>query len=638
MKSTSLSLLPLLLLASLGADVFAQTTTPSDPQRLLVVYNDSWPDANKNGTGDSKELALYYAAARKVPLGNLLGLKFPTNSRSISGSGLTAWANLHDQIVTPLKAKLASLGATKIDGILLCYGMPYRISTPASSKALRAVDHLLQVPDGLGSRTAWGFNGWWTTNPYFEDSPGVGADKGRFQHSLYRYGTYEYYLVTRIDGPDLEASLDLVDAALYAEKYGSKGQGTLAGNAYIDTRYGQKTDAWLRSNYPNYPGYQTYGLWDMRMAYGKLWPEAMKIPTFWEPSGKEIGETGAKFTNNMPALLAPDALLYFGWYNYNQYHDVWTWLTGSVACDLNSNSIAGFDHRGATGRGFCAKAMERGLAAGAGVIAEPYLQGHARPEILLYYLLKGYTFAEAAALADPALFWRGVRIGDPLYAPYDSSLTRTKDSSKPQGRWAHVQDRTGSAVTLDLAIQRSKSSPEVGRATIAYGPTAALGQNFDPKLGNHARQLFELPNLDPNLAGYYAQATWTDPAGNHTVLPPFALTSRSFTTVDVHVSGPSTIQQNAVLPLRFAVACLPNVLALTSFKIEVRQTLPSAGPWVDITSVAFGLLSEIAFGPDSESLLFQMKFAFPLKGSFEFRISAGNAKGSDTHVLLLTAQ
>lgn len=631
--------LSVLVLTSLVTTLLpAQTTTPSDPARLLVVYNDSWPDRNGNGVGDSKELALAYAKARHVPAANLLGLQISGTSRIIGGSGTKAWGALHDLIVTPLKARLAKLGKTKIDGFLLCYGVPYRINSLSSNKSLRAIDHLIQVPDGLGTKTTWGFNGWWTTNPYFESSPGVGTDKGRFQHSLYKYAGKDYYLVTRLDGFDLEASRDLLDAALYAEKYGSKGQGKMDGNAYIDTRYGKKTDSWLKSNYPNYPGYSTYGLWDMRMAYGKLWPEAMKIPTYWEPSGKEIGETGAKYTNGKPALLAPEALLYFGWYNYNQYHDVWSWLTGSVACDLNSNSIAGFDSRTATRKGFLTKAMERGLAAGAGVIAEPYLSGHERPEILLYYLLKGYTFAECSALGDPALWWRGVRMGDPLYAPYRAGLKRNVDTSKPVARWTRVTARTGTSATLDLALVRSLTSPELGRATVAYGTTAAMNQKLDPKKGHHARQLVPIDKLDPKAAGYYTQVTWTDPAGNRTTLPPFAMTPRAFTKIDVHVSGPASIQQNAILPLRFSLASTPHLWNLKTFAIEIRQTLPTKGPWVDITALALGIASEVAFGPEAESLLFQMKVPFPLKGSFEFRIRATNSLGSDSQVLPLTAK
>ncbi|HHI81120.1 MAG TPA: TIGR03790 family protein [Planctomycetes bacterium] len=630
--------LPLLLLAAASLPSLLPAQGPRDPKRLLLIYNKSFADQNGNGLSDSLDCANYYAKARGVPASNILGITFPFKSRTIPGNSAKAWEHFHDYIVTPLNAKLKALGTTKIDGLVLMYGMPYRIGAPTSSQSLRAVDHLLQVPTVLGSRTGWGFNGWWTTNPYFESSAGVGTDKGHFSHTLYKYGAFEYYLVTRIDGFDLEAALDLIDGALYAEKYGSKGAGKMEGRAYIDTRYGKKPDSWLKSNYPYYPGYRTYGLWDMRMAYGSLWPRTIGLPTWWEPSGKEIGETGAKFTNGKPALSAPDALLYFGWYNYNQYIDVWSWNVGSVASDLDSNSIQYFDARKAPRHGFLTKAMQRGLSAGAGVIAEPYLSGHVRPEIILYYLALGYPFQEASALADPALFWRGVRIGDPLYAPFLKTLTRSKDQSSPKLRWSRIAARAGTSVTLDLAIQRSPKAPELAKVLVNYGLHASMGKSFDPKRGHHARQYFDLPGLDPKAAGYFCQATWTDPVGHTVKTPVFAITPRAIQGVDVHVQGPSSISKNAPLPLSFSVATQGSLSNLTGLKIELRQTLPTAGPWIDITGLSFSLLNEAAFGPEFESLLFGIKPNFPLQGSFEIRISAQVGSKTDSQVLTFSAK
>jgi uncharacterized protein (TIGR03790 family) len=603
-----------------------------------VIYNKSFADQNGNGLSDSLDCANYYAKARGIPANNILGITFPFSSRTIPGNSVKAWERLHDYIVTPLNSKLKSLGTTKIDGLVLMYGMPYRISAPTTSQSLRAVDHLLQVPTGLGSRTGWGFNGWWTTNPYFESSAGVGTDKGHFSHTLFKYRGLEYYLVTRIDGFDLEAALDIIDGALYAEKYGNKGQAKMEGRAYIDTRFGKKTDSWLKTNYPNYPGYRTYGLWDMRMAYGSLWPRTIGLQTWWEPSGKEIGEANAKFTNGKPALSAPDALLYFGWYNYNQYLDVWTWDVGSIASDLDSNSIQYFDNRNAPRHGFLTKAMQRGLSAGAGVIAEPYLSGHVRPEIVLYYLALGYPFQEASALADPTLFWRGVRIGDPLYAPFLKTLKRNRDLSTPKLRWTKIAKRAGTKVTLDLAIQRNPSAPELARTTLAYGLHASMGSRFDPKRGHHARQFFDLPNLDPKAAGYFSQATWIDPAGHQLKTPIFAITTRSVQAVDVHVQGPTSIAKNSLLPLAFSVTTQGPLSQLTRFRIEIRQTLPQAGPWIDITGLSLTLIQEAAFGPEFESLLFGIKPSFPLQGSFEIRITAAVGSKIDNQVLAFTSR
>ncbi len=622
----------LLLLTTAFLPSLLPAQGPRDPKRLLIVYSKTFPDQNGNGISDSQDCANYYAKARGVPASNLLGLKLSFFARHIPGNSAKAWATMHDQILTPLNAKLKALGPNKIDGIVMMYGTPYRLFALTNSQTFRSLDHLIQVPTGLGTRTSWNFYGWWTTNPYFEASAGVGTDKGHFSHSLYKYRGLNYYLVTRIDGFDLEASLDLIDAALYAEKYGNKGSGKMEGRAYIDTRNGKKPDSWLKNNYPNYPGYRTYGLWDMRMAYGSLWPKLVGLPTWWEPSSKEIGETGAKFTNGKPALSAPDALLYFGWYNFNQYFDVWTWNLGSVACDLNSNSIQNFEIR-THAKGFLAKAFKRGLSAGAGVIAEPYLSGHVRPEIILYYLVQGFPFQEAAALADPALFWRGVRVGDPLYAPFLKTLKRSKDLSTPKLRWTKIAKRAGTSVTLDLAIVRNAKAPELAKATVAYGLHSTLGKVFDPKFGFHGRQWFDLPGLDPKAAGYYSQVTWTDPAGHQTKTPLFAITPRSVQSVDVHVQGPASLRKNSPLPLSFSVTTKASLSRLTAFRIELRQTLPQTGPWVDITGLSFGLLREAAFGPQFESLLFGIRPSFPLQGSFEIRITAAVGSQKDSQVL-----
>ena len=63
-------------------------------------------------------------------------------------------------------------------------------------------------------------------------------------------------------------------------------------------------------------------------------------------------------------MTAPGALFYYGWYNYGTYRDVWEWLPGSAASDLNSNSIARI--RSQAPGTFVAGAMRRGLTAGVG--------------------------------------------------------------------------------------------------------------------------------------------------------------------------------------------------------------------------------------------------------------------------------
>ena len=59
----------------------------------------------------------------------------------------------------------------------------------------------------------------------------------------------------------------------------------------------------------------------------------------------------------------------------------------------------------------------QGAACSIGAIFEPDLTGVSRPESFIYYMLQGYTFAEAASLANPSIGWMNIQIGDPLYAP-----------------------------------------------------------------------------------------------------------------------------------------------------------------------------------------------------------------------------
>src|SRR5262249_2158908 len=100
-------------------------------------------------------------------------------------------------------------------------------------------------------------------------------------------------------------------------------------------------------------------------------------------------------------------LFYGGWYNYQKYNDVWEWLPGSVACDLNSGSI------------FATEALRHGASAASYVIDEPYRTGHPRPDVLLYYLLNRYSCAEASTLSISSNGWLAVNQVDPLYTPTD---------------------------------------------------------------------------------------------------------------------------------------------------------------------------------------------------------------------------
>ncbi len=621
--------LVLTALLALPSFLPSQSTTPDDPRRVLVLYSQGWPDTNGDGVGDSKEVALYYAKARGVPSRNLLAL--PISGTRRYWSGTKGWAEFHDKLVTPVKKALQTLGPANIDTLLFCYGVPYYIYTPLANRRLRAVDSLMAVPDKLGTRTSWPIPSWWSSNTYLEFSPSVPPDLGRFSHAAFSFFGAPLYLTARIDGVTPEAAKDLVDGAIYAEKHLGKGAGYLWGRAYVDTRFGYFSDTFLKQNYPF--GYSSYKSADECMAFGKFFPPTVGFTTYWEASGKEIGEQGARWRDGSPALAAPRALLYGGWYNYNQYHDVWDWLPGSIACDLNSNSIKNF-HRANPGT-FLGSALARGLTAGSGVVGEPYLSGHPRPEVLLYYVTRGFTWAEASMVSDPALFWMGVHMGDPLYAPFRKGAKRVPDQTPPGAPLVKVAARNGASAVLDLRIPRRPADPDLCVFQVDYGPTPALGSRVPFGKAFKGDLPVTLSNL-PDLPGFYFQVEARDPAGLSSKSPLLALCPRSFQAADVRASvSPAAVPYGKPLTARFAVSALPGLASLKSFKIEME----GMGYRFDVTWAVLASSTEIALGPREETLLFALKAPALLpRGTYKFHLQAGTSSGSSKYSTSFSVQ
>jgi hypothetical protein len=265
--------------------------------------------------------------------------------------------------------------------------------------------------------------------------------------------------------------------------------------------------------------YGNYALADMNIAYAEHYITAAGFPLKWEntTSNARIGDSGASFSDGSSALAAPRALFYGGWYNFINYNDVYEWLPGSVAIDLNSAPTFGM------------QALKHGATAVSYVIAEPYLSGHQRPNVLYYYILNGYTFAEASALATPAIGWRGINEGDPLYSPMATKI--------PQADIAPVVLMTGypklrlDALTgktiIDIVIDDSQG-PKVVTARVDYGTDLGYGTVVE-SVGGFSRR----PELSVSwTAGqaYHYRLTFTDPVGGTTTTEDYLYTSGPFIT------------------------------------------------------------------------------------------------------------
>jgi len=492
-----------------------------DPSRVLVVYKSNSADVDHDGVGDSQQLALYYAAKRNVPATNLLGLQ-------ISVSSYYYYVNQYDQFYTdmvlPIKNKLESLGPENIDIILLAGDLPTIVYDGINQ--IRSVDSSLMGLNLLTSASTSAIT--MSLNPYQAGPPLFSPDKGHFSHNAYKYNNTEIYLVTRLGSDSSLRGITQVDQGLYAERYLYPSPGYYYGNAYVDSQWGiptspgaatRYTDAYLGAQTAVQSGayWTTFAAIDMNIAYSEHYFAAAGFPLKWENSTAtaRIGDSGASFDDGSTALSAPRALFYGGWYNFDHYNDVYEWLPGSVAIDLNSASFFG------------TQALKHGATAASYVIAEPGGGGHQRPSILHYYILNGYSFAEASALATPFMGFVGINEGDPLYAPMKVK-TPLVDTAAPVLMAGYPQERPASLTgtgTIVCLIDDSQG-PKVVVARVDYGTDTGYGSVAESVGGFSRLAQVSIPWIAGQNNHY--RITLTDPVGNTT------------TTQDyLHMSGPS---------------------------------------------------------------------------------------------------
>jgi uncharacterized protein (TIGR03790 family) len=484
-----------------GLRNFAGAASDDEP-RVLIVYNANYAgDEDHDAVQDSLEVANYYLQKRGIPSNNLLGLNFSSDESVVD------YNELQSQVIQPLQNKLAELGPTSVDVILFSYHTPYKYRD-------RSLDNLIM---GLNYWNPTIDNIVWYTNPYLEPNPTFGTDQAHFDHT-YNFINTDMYLVTRLDGPGgVNRVLDLVDEALYAERYLVAQPGYFNGNVYVDSRgdKGIYTDLSLSSDLDVQSGnYFSYAGTDVNIAYGEHYVRNSGLGLKWEKSGNIIGTSGTVYEDGTSAETAPNALFYGGWYAYGAYNEnAWQWLPGSVAMDLDSINF-GYSIRSTHFPAWGTQALAHGASAVIGVVGEPYTIGHPRPNVLLYYLLQGYTFAEASALSTPSIGWMAISIGDPLYAPFKTK-TPVVDSQAPTfaAGSPNVRQSTDEGTVVNVIVDNSPE-PEVALAKVDYGTTSNYGQTINSQFYQRQQRLV-FPDLQGGVS-YHYKVTVTDPAGNST--------------------------------------------------------------------------------------------------------------------------
>lgn len=621
-----------MFLSLLAAPLLASLQSPYDPDpeqtasRWIVVYNTNWPDADGNGINDSEEVAAHWAKRRGASVDRIVGIDF-SNGTSDLYAGQSGWEAFWDEMVVPLRAAVVDEYNDHALGFLFVYGVPMRIAPPGFST--RGLDTtLIQLWD-LGTRAVPVYATYGHADVYFDAAPTIGVDPGRFDPTTHRYGLRRTYLVARIDGLTKEHSMEMVDSALYGDIYLSNQPGHYTGIAYCDTRYG----AYTAGDLAGYPfNHFVYANADKDMAYGRDWMEQAGFQLQWEPFGTEIGEANAKWEDGTPALTAPNAMMYEGWYNFNTYHDVFTWMVGSMACDLNSNSVSRL--RQADPGTFLSESLHLGLTCGTGVVAEPYLNGHPYPEVFTYYMANGYPFAEAARISDSKVRWTNLYLGDPLYQPFRVGKVDQLDIDAPPPCKMLQASSTVVAGEWDLKtyLETLGSMPDLGTLTVEYGEDLNFGNQA---VGNDNRaRLFHtttLTGLGTDRIIYY-RPDYTDPVGNVGEGRTFVLHT-GLETRDVIASLTSdnlNVVAGQPFNLELAVGTSDGLSALTSYSVTLTAThLGLTG--ADILPRFSGVNASAFHSADETLRVVQLQVPGTLSaGTYVFDVTVTSALGSET--------
>ena len=345
-----------------------------DPSALtLVVYHE--------GVEESVALARRYAEVRGIDEGRLIGLD-PPQAATITREQFDQ--TMRDPLRVELEARglwqveRSPLGSTvtgmRVRFVALMHGLPRRIEpldreAPAGREDAASVDSELAALAMLRAPLAGPLQ-----NPYFRrDEPAVEL-------------VAPVLLVSRLDAGSAATAGRMLTDSLAAERDG------VEGFAYID--YARRTG-----------GYQQGEQW-LEQAEQHLW--AAGVPVVAE-------RHNTLWLHEYPM---DRALVYLGWYaNHVEgpfLSGQFRFQRGAIAVHIHSFSAQAV----VPDRHWVGPLLERGAAVALGNVYEPYLGLTTHLDLFTERLLAGYTLAEAAWMATPALSWMSVVHGDPLYRPF----------------------------------------------------------------------------------------------------------------------------------------------------------------------------------------------------------------------------
>lgn len=372
-----------------------RTAQAQTAANVMVVINEASPESVRIGE--------HYAAKRSIPPENVVRLR----------TALTDDIDraVHEySIERPISENLTrNASQDRIHYLVLTKGIPLRVrGTGGLEGSVASVDSeltllyrkLLGVPLPPAGKVP---------NPYYLGN-GVPSDAQRFTHR-----THDIYLVTRLDGFTVDDVLKLIDRGAAPERNGVfvlDQRGVLLGN-----RVG---DDWLS------------------LAADRL-------------TGSGFGERVQLEQSKAPATATSPALGYYSWGSNDasvttRKIDV-PFAPGALAGMFVSTDARTFreppaewnlgkwgqpnGYYNGSPQSLIGDLIRAGVTGVAGHVAEPYLDGSSRPQILFPSYVAGFNLAESFYLSIPYLSWQNVVVGDPLCAPFTKPEAATADLAPP---------------------------------------------------------------------------------------------------------------------------------------------------------------------------------------------------------------
>lgn len=467
-----------LLAASAALAVLAGVTTPARAQtseNVAVVVNDLSPDSQRIGE--------YYAKVRSLPPSNVLHIRTSTEE--------TIDRAVYSQSIEQPLINAIAKGTLqdKVLYLVLTKGVPLRVAgTAGQAGTIASVDSELTLLYRIMTGQSIRLEGP-VANPYFL------GDRETSEAKPFTHRNHDIFLVSRLDGFTFDEVKDLIDrgSAPRAE-----------GRFVLDQR-----DALVNR-------------------VGENWLELASKRLTAEPHGTQV----VLETTTKPARDLTQVLGYFSWGSIDPQNRVRStglgFTPGAIAASFVGTGARTFRAppetwvptgdagvRGGTYAGtpesLVGDLIRDGVTGAAGYVAEPFLNGTVRPQILFPAYVAGFNLIESYYLAIPHLGWETIVIGDPLCAPFprtalsradiDDGLDEVTEMpalfSKRRmeieiSRWGDTPERalaltlrsTTMALRGDIGATRAALEEAVKLAP-KYVPALMLLSSFDEQAENH---------------------------------------------------------------------------------------------------------------------------------------------------------